>query len=204
MSISVEDFEKFVDGDELAFEAIFCQYYKTLVSYAMRYELTLAEAEDIVQEIFYHIWSIRKELKSPAGLHSLLYTAVRNRVFNAFRDFKKHQELLAENYQEEEYTEDTRDFIMEEEMNRLLDIAIGKLSKQCGFVVGGLLAGKSLQDIAVEMEVSVNSVKTYKSRAIKELRELFKDNPFYVLLIWIYIDKKINFLKKSHFPCHRI
>lgn len=181
--ISEGNFEQFIKGDEKAFESIFCQYYKTLVSYATRYNLDLMEAEDVVQEVFYHIWQIREELKSPAGLHSLLYTAVRNRAFNAARDFKIHQKLLTENQEEESANDPTRDFLMEEEMSRLLDMAIGKLSKQCGLVINGLLAGKTLQDIATEMDISINSAKTYKARAIKELRSLLKDDYLWIMLV---------------------
>lgn len=46
MIISEKHFQQFVKGDERSFESIFCQYYKTLVSYAMRHDLELMEAEE--------------------------------------------------------------------------------------------------------------------------------------------------------------
>lgn len=55
MIISEKHFQQFVKGNEKSFETIFCQYYKTLVSYAMRHDLELMEAEDIVLETFHHI-----------------------------------------------------------------------------------------------------------------------------------------------------
>ena len=60
MIISEKNFQQFVKGDEKSFEIIFCQYYKTLVSYVMRHDLELMEAEDVVLEIFHHIWQIRE------------------------------------------------------------------------------------------------------------------------------------------------
>ena len=60
MIISEKHFQQFVKGNEKSFETIFCQYYKTLVSYAMRHDLELMEAEDIVLETFHHIWQIRE------------------------------------------------------------------------------------------------------------------------------------------------
>ena len=56
MVISERHFQQFIKGDEKSFESIFCQYYKTLVSYAMRHDLELMEAEDVVLEIFHHTW----------------------------------------------------------------------------------------------------------------------------------------------------
>ena len=41
MVISERHFQQFIKGDEKSFESIFCQYYKTLVSYAMRHDLEL-------------------------------------------------------------------------------------------------------------------------------------------------------------------
>ena len=51
MVISEKHFQQFIKGDEKSFESIFCQYYKTLVSYAMRHDLELMEAEDVVLAI---------------------------------------------------------------------------------------------------------------------------------------------------------
>ena len=185
MIISEKDFQQFVKGDEKSFETIFCQYYKTLVSYVMRHDLVAMEAEDIVLETFHHIWLIREELKSPAALHSLLFTATRNRTLNVARNLKNRQKIINENYSEQEETEEAYDYLIEEEMSRLLDEAVSQLPKQCELVIVGLLAGKTLQEIAEEMQISINTDKTYKLRAIKSLLELLKDKHFLVLLILI-------------------
>lgn len=151
----------------------------------MRHDLIAMEAEDIVLETFHHIWLIREELKSPAALHSLLFTATRNRTLNVARNLKNRQKIINENYSEQEETEEAYDYLIEEEMSRLLDEAVSQLPKQCELVIVGLLAGKTLQEIAEEMQISINTAKTYKLRAIQSLRELLKDTPFLVLLILI-------------------
>ena len=184
MVISEKHFQQFIKGDEKSFESIFCQYYKTLVSYAMRHDLELMEAEDVVLEIFHHIWQIREELKSPAALHSLLFTATKNRTLNVARNLKNRQKLISENFPLKE-EEESQDYLMEEEMSRLLNEAINQLPKQCEQVIIGLLEGKSLQEIADNMQISVNSAKTYKLRAIQSLRSLLKDTPFLLLIILI-------------------
>ena len=184
MVISEKHFQQFIKGDEKSFESIFCQYYKTLVSYAMRHDLELMEAEDVVLEIFHHIWQIRKELKSPAALHSLLFTATKNRTLNVARNLKNRQKLISENFPVKE-EEESQDYLMEEEMSHLLNEAINQLPKQCEQVIIGLLEGKSLQEIADNMQISVNSAKTYKLRAIQSLRSLLKDTPFLLLIILI-------------------
>ena len=140
MVISERHFQQFIKGDEKSFESIFCQYYKTLVSYAMRHDLELMEAEDVVLEIFHHIWQIREELKSPAALHSLLFTATKNRTLNVARNLKNRQKLISENFPVKE-EEESQDYLMEEEMSHLLNEAINQLPKQCEQVIIGLLEG---------------------------------------------------------------
>lgn len=188
MIIQDVDLQGFIRGDERAFEGIFCQYYKTLVSYAMRYGLEQMEAEDVVIEIFHHIWQIRKELKSPAALHTLLFTATRNRSLNIIRNLKNRERIVNECI-----TEDGKEevaYLMEEEMTRILDEAIHKLPGQCALVMTALLEGKNMQEIAEDLQISVNTVKTYKLRAIQILRTLLKEMPFLALLVLIRLDKK--------------
>lgn len=96
---------------------------------------------------------------------------------------QNRQKIINENYSEQEETEEAYDYLIEEEMSRLLDEAVSQLPKQCELVIVGLLAGKTLQEIAEEMQISINTAKTYKLRAIQSLRELLKDTPFLVLLI---------------------
>lgn len=188
MAIRDDDFRNFVRGDEKAFEAIFNEYYKTLVSYSMRHGLEQMEAEDVVIEMFHHVWQIRQEIESPAALHTLLYTATRNRSLNVLRNLQNRKRLLEENYRPEE-EEEPRDYVAEEEMSRLLDEAVAQLTGQCKVVVTDLLKGKSLQEIADEMGVSVNTVKTYKARAIDALKDLLRDSPYLLLAILIRIVK---------------
>lgn len=203
MYISEDHFQQFVAGDEKSFEMIFCQYYKTLVSYVMRHDLELMEAEDVVIETFHHIWQIRKELKSPAALHSLLFMATHNRALNIRRNIQNRQRLEMENIVPDK-EEGILDFLMEEEMSRLLDVAISKLPRQCGQVILGVLDGKSLQEIADTMKLSINSVKTYKLRAIELLRKLLSDTPFLMFMVLISVKEKNKLiLKKNTLLCHQ-
>lgn len=181
MMIQEKDFQGFVKGKEKSFEVIFCQYYKTLVSFAMRYGLEQMEAEDVVIEVIHHIWEIRGEVKSPAALHSLFFTAVRNRALNVNRNLKNREKILYDHPAMEE--DEGADFLMEEEITRLLDEAVAALPPQCRQVVLLLMTGKSIADIAEEMDISVNTVKTYKLRAIELLKVALHHYPLVVCLI---------------------
>lgn len=181
MTITEKDFRGFIGGDEKSFEIIFRQYYRTLVSFAMHYGLEQMEAEDVVIEVIHHIWEIRGEVKSPAALNSLFFTAVQNRTLNVVRNLNTRQRIIqsCENQEEEFY-----DYVTEEEITRLLDEAVQALSGKCRQVILMLLQGKTVAEIAREMNVSVNTVKTYKMRAVEVLRSRLSDNP---LILWMIL-----------------
>ena len=187
MTITEEEFSAVVRGNEKAFEAIFYKYYKTLVSFSMRHGLDQMEAEDIVSEAFNHIWSARNTLSSPAALNNLLYTAVHNRSLNVYRNLVNRHKIIEKIPVEEENNEDI--IYIEEEVSRILNDAIQTLPDQCRTVMKYILAGKETQEIAEEMNISLSSVKTYKARSLKILKEHFKDKPFYLWLLIMYMEK---------------
>ena len=187
MQIKENDFQGFVKGHEKAFENIFRQYYKTLVSFSMRFGLRQMEAEDVVIEVIHHIWEIRREVVSPAALHSLFYTSIRNRTVNVVRNLKNRERII-ENQGKAEEEEEFRDYLIEEEVSRLLNEAIGTLPPQCRQVIMALLAGKSIAEVAEQMDISQSSVKTYKARAIEMLKLTLKNYPFLLLLITLRLE----------------
>lgn len=181
MTIAEKDFRGFIEGEEKSFEMIFGQYYRTLVSFAMHYGLEQMEAEDVVIEAVHRIWEIRGKIKSPAALNTLFFTAVQNRTLNTVRNLKNRNRIIRsrENTEEEFY-----DYVAEEEIVRLLDEAVQALNGKCRLVVLMLLKGKTMAEIAQEMNVSVNTVKTYKMRAIEILRRRLNNRP---LILWMIL-----------------
>lgn len=186
MQIKEKIFQGFVEGREKSFEIIFRQYYKTLVSFSVRHGVMQMEAEDLVLETLHHIWEIRHDIKSPAALHVLLYTSVRNRTLTVLRDIRNHCRIIEENQEQLNDIEPEKrlyDFIRQEEIVRILDEAMEHLTPQCRKVVTALLEGKTIAEIAKEMAISVNSVKTYRLRALEMLRGILKNYPLIVILI---------------------
>lgn len=183
MRIIEDDFQGFVSGSEKSLEVIFHQYFKSLVVFSMRFGLEQMEAEDVVIEVIHRIWEIRSDIKSSSALNTLLYTSVRNRSINTVRNIKNRESLLEmQNLESDEYFHDA---IVEEEVTRILFEAIETLPKQCKRVVTLMMGGSTTGEIAEQLNLSVSSVKTYKSRSIEMLKVSLADYPlllFYLLL----------------------
>ncbi len=181
MRITEKDFKGFITGNEKSFETIFRQYYKTLVGFAMHYGLGQMEAEDVVIEVVHHIWEIRREVKSPAALNTLFFIAVQNRTINVVRNLKTRNKIIQTH---ESQDEEFYDYVAEEEITHLLDEAVKALPGKCQVVVLMFLQGKTTVEIAHEMGISVNTVKTYKMRAIEILRGRLADKS---LILWMVL-----------------
>jgi RNA polymerase sigma-70 factor, ECF subfamily len=70
-------------GDPRALESLVRAYAPRLVRLAFGLVHDGAEAEDIVQDVFWRIWDGRATWEAPTSLRAYLYTAVRNRALNA-------------------------------------------------------------------------------------------------------------------------
>ncbi len=79
-------------GDRAAFEALFRSLHPDLARYA--HSLSALEADDAVQDAFLTLWRRRADLDPDRSARALLYTAVRNRLFNRQRDDARRRDLL--------------------------------------------------------------------------------------------------------------
>lgn len=162
-----------------AYHQLYDEYYKILVLYSINILSSQQAAEDIVQELFATMWEKKMKFISLPSFRSYLYNSVRNASLN----YLKHQnveslylEHLAKTYQEIIETEDTN----EEEVYRLLFCAIDKLPKRCREVFLLHMNGKKNEEIATTLNISIETVKTQKKRAIHFIKE--KMGSYYFLL----------------------
>lgn len=155
--------------DISAFKVLYEEYYKALVFYAVNFVGRVHVAEDIVQELFVTIWEKRLTFLSFASFRTYLYNSVRN----ASLDYLKHQdveanyiEALSHSYQE---ISDTND-LAEEEVRRLLYREIDRLSPQMRRIFLMYMEGKKNEEIARILNVSTETIKTQRKRALKLLK----------------------------------
>lgn len=154
----------------IAYHQLYDEYYKVLVIYAINFLSSQQVAEDIVQELFATMWEKKMQFLSLPSFRSYLYNSVRNASLN----YLKHQnveslylEHLSNTYREITEEEDP----YEEEVYRLLFRAIDKLPTRCREVFLLHMDGKKNEEIATALNISVETVKTQKKRAIQFIKE---------------------------------
>ncbi len=169
--ISKEDIKRLTAGHETTFKELFEAFYPRMVGLAMKYISDMMAAEDIVSDVFRKIWEKRASLSEIGSFEAYLYTSVRNAVLNHIRNKARkndHHQLIL-NDQSLEGFEET---IIEENVHHRLYQAIDKLPEK-GKMIFELSAVNGWKDkeIAEELNISLNTVKTHKKRALKVLRK---------------------------------
>ncbi len=176
--------EELAKGDDNAFRLLFENYYASLVIFAETYVKDEEKARDIVQDVFL-ILSDRKEIfKSIDNLKSYLYTAVKNRSLKFLKHEKvkdKYQKhvLYTSDFSEEEFSNK----VLIEEAYRQLYLSIEKLPPQTQRVYKLALKGLKNQEIADELNISIETVKTHKQTGKKQLQKYMKDLMFIFLIL---------------------
>lgn len=162
-------------GKEEAFAKAFTQYNRLLYALAYRFLKSGEEAEDAVQFTFMKFWEDRKRLDFRSGVRSLLYTIMKNYVLNELR----HRNIVYEkNYLLALEVDEVDDGFLkayeERNMREHLIAAINKLPSQKSMIcMMKLKGGLSNQEIADQMHITVATVKSHYTQAIKMLRQEF-------------------------------
>ena len=159
-------------GDEGAFTQVYERYHKLLYVLAYRYLMSSDMAEDVVQHVFTRLWEFRSELRVGISLKNYLFTMTKNHVLNLIRN---ENSAIAKNYEMAQVASPYEDNLIEKlEKKELMSSfykAVEMLPVQkrdiCLMKVQEELTN---QEIAERMNLSVNTIKTHYSEALKLLR----------------------------------
>lgn len=174
---------QFIDYDSVFFKELFNKFFPSLCLIASRILKDEEKGKDVAQDAFVKLWEkSHEEFSDEGALQAYLYVLVKNSCIDALRKEKKIQWTSLEDQVHLPNEQLVLDEILREETLRLLSGAIGNLSKQAAQTVELTLQGMSNQEIADELGVSVNTVKTVKKRAYLKLRSQL-GNPFLLLLL---------------------
>lgn len=159
--------------NDKSIQLLYDNYYRALVGYGCQF-VEKEIAEDIVQELFSVLWEHRPQFKSMAQLSTYFYTTVHNMAFNHLRHQTVHNNYrqgIIDNLQEFMLVDDSADSFNKEEIYRQLFLAIDQLPPRQREIFLLCMEGKKNKDIAEQLQISAETVKVQKRRAINHLRE---------------------------------
>lgn len=168
--------------DEAHFKSIFDEYYASLYFYALKIIHDEQIAEDYVQEIFLDLWKKKEEVYINK-IANYLYTSVRFKCMNHIRHEKIKRDYADKKIGEQNPQVDDSIIMIEEEMIREIYKLINSMPDQRKKVFKLHVDGFSQDEIAKELDISVNTVKTHKLKARQFLRENLKNSLYILCLI---------------------
>ncbi len=172
-------------GDKQGLELLFKKFYRPLVVYACKFVDSESQAEDLVQDVFISFWEGDKFTSVKNYLRAYLYNSVKNKCLNHLRAKPKNIIVGLELY--ESSIPDM--FLDDTQLNKqLADVIkeVDKLPQRTREVFIAVYFYKmSYSEIAEELDISKNTVKTTLSRAMKGLRERLHANSILLFLTFI-------------------
>lgn len=161
--------------NEKVFKTFFDKHYKELVVYANGYLFDKDSSEDIVQEIFIYIWENAYKLNIETSLKSYLYAMVRNKCLNYLKSIKLTDSFELLDFNINLITEHVFNSTTEEDKkivyHQILKIIDTLPEKMQQVVKLKFLHNYKYSEIASELDVSVNTVKTQLKRAKLKITE---------------------------------
>ena len=160
-------------GKESAFQQLFKGYYQKLVVFANKYLDDPEAARDIVQDFYLNLYESRQSISINTSLKSYLYSSVRNRCLNQLRHEKvasKHRDHILNMPPEND--PDMEEKMDAAELQEKIFRIVSELPDQCRRIYNmSRVDGKRNHEIAEELDLSVRTIETQISKALKVLRD---------------------------------
>lgn len=159
--------------DNRCFELLFDTQFEGLMAFVYSYVRDREVSKDIVHDVFLTLWSNKNIVDMDLYPKAYLYKLARNLSLNYIR----HQKVMMTNElsiisHEKDIKQDLDDY---DKSLDILALYINKLpEKQKEVLTKCFIEGKMYKEIAIDLNISINTVKTHLKRAIQYLRSEFK------------------------------
>lgn len=156
------------------FDEIFKLYYSQLFSYALQMINDQEECHDIVSSAYEYIWANFKKIKKES-VKTYLYTIVKSKCINYLRHQNKHEEYIefCQKLNEETCEEDEKQIEYNNQIEHINN-ALEKLTPHTRQILEACyIERKKYNEVAIELNISTNTVKKHITKAMQLLREEF-------------------------------
>lgn len=162
-------YEKFLRGEEEAFNLIIKKYNKNLIYFITRYVKNVEVAEDIFQDVILYMLENKEKYDSKYSLKTYMYMIAKSRSINYINQNQKISEM-PEDMADENLLEE---IICSNERKEKIKNVISKLQLDYQLVIYlTQIEGLSYKETAEIMEKTESQIKTLAHNSKKKLRKL--------------------------------
>lgn len=176
-------------GNETAFSSLFELLKDKVYTYSFHFTRSVFIAEEITQEVFLKIWMNKESMSEVSNIEAWVITVTKNLCFNYLKKLA-HEQRIKDSLVNQEYKaeENVDAYISYKEQLSRIDEAINQLSPQQRLIFSlNRDQGMKNEEIARQLNLSPNTVKTHMVAALRKIRDFLKTHPtnifFFVLLL---------------------
>ena len=169
-------------GDQYAYTEIYHRYEEIVYVFTYKRIGDKEDARDIVHEVFLYLWEHHEQVVITKGILPFIFTAVKNRILNRIKHQKVSARYLDAFQSYLEFSEDSADHLLRHnELSALIETEIAALPRKMRQVFE--LSRKteySRKDIAAELDLSEETVKSHMHHALKILKSKLGTKSFLI------------------------
>ncbi len=177
---------------KLVIKDFFNNNYQVFCSVAFKYIQNTQVCEDIVQDIFVKLWEKQNLFKDHISAKAFCYKSIRNSCLDYIKHGNVEKKFLNSRIGYDDIEDSLIDNIIKAEAYNIVYQKINELPEMGKKVVLLSFDNFTNEEIATQLGIAINTVKTHKGRAYKFLRKELSD--VFILLLSF---RKKTFLKSQ-------
>lgn len=165
-------FDQIAQGDETAFKTLFHRYLPKLYPFIVKFTRSEQATRELVQETFIRVWLNRDKLPGIENPGGWLFTVASNECYSYARKNALYTKFSQPLNTESGTAPATEDWLHGKELHRLIGQAVDLLPPQRKKIYQmSRNHGKSIREIAEELNISPNTVKNALVTALQFIRD---------------------------------
>jgi len=160
------------DGDRKALQEIYRRHSAFLFSYAYKRLRSWDDSKDMIQDLFLNLWIKRQQIYLKGSLGAYLTLCLRNKIIDSHHSRTvRAAYLLGQMNENTERDNSTTEQIGYNELVQTIQKGINKLPPKMQQIYRlRKVEDRKIEEIASELDISVQTVKNQLSTALKKLR----------------------------------
>ncbi|PSR54967.1 hypothetical protein AHMF7605_16380 [Adhaeribacter arboris] len=174
--------------DLTTFDSIYRQYWPELFDVAYKRVHSPEKAEEIIQDLFVELWEKKDQIQIKESVAAYLFGALKFRILNHLRHEKvreTHLQVVRE--EASAITNNLEEEIYVNDLESAYQNQVSNLPEKCRAAFElSRREQLSFKEIALKLNVSVNTVEKQVGKALRVLRFNLKDFTFTLLFLWLF------------------
>lgn len=181
--------DKFREGDRVAFEMIYNEYIDAMYAYGSRITPHRALVEDAIQDSFLDVYTYGTRLRKPESLEFYLYKTLRRIIICKLKEKNRfsHPDDLTQQFDLKFPLEETDTGDMEEHIKMMQKELKILDSKKRELLFLKFNSGLTYKEIGLLLDCKPDTVKKQVSRVLKLLQKKIKNN---ILDLFVLVTRK--------------